>query len=171
VDIRAVAMTSTDMQPESTVARLTSPLLRPDTKVVPGHQETPERQHGQYSQQISSRPETMNSCDYKYYRTDKASIYFGMGPIAIEMRTGFACQLTEDRTMYILWLGVAPHERRRGIGTSIVNQIIAMALMLGAERLVTTPSGEGIHFWPKMGFVETKPDAIDSEFPLKGLIQ
>ncbi len=53
---------------------------------------------------------------------------------------------------YILWVEVAEPLRRQGLGTQIYRSIEKFFNICGCERIITTPSGQGREFWPKMGF-------------------
>ena len=53
---------------------------------------------------------------------------------------------------YILSLGVRRDFRRKGIGRKMVAAIRDICREHGVRRLVTTPSGQGMKFWPAVGF-------------------
>ncbi len=58
----------------------------------------------------------------------------------------------KKRTCDILHFFISGDERRKGYGRRLYQTIEEFARNLGCRRLVTSPSGQGLEFWPKMGF-------------------
>lgn len=54
---------------------------------------------------------------------------------------------------YILILDIKESERRQGHGRDLYHATERIAKELNCNRIITTPSGEGIPFYQKMGFL------------------
>jgi GNAT superfamily N-acetyltransferase len=78
--------------------------------------------------------------------------------------THFELQLEPNEGIcYILGLNIEKSKRKQGIGRSLVRMIERICQDHRINRLVTTPSGQGREFWPKVGFVhfnETESEKI-----------
>lgn len=81
--------------------------------------------------------------------------YIGYGPTPNrsinEGRTIFDLTI-EGGVLDIVQFFIEKGRTRQGLGTDLYNRIEGFAWELGIRRLVTSPSGQGIIFWPKMGF-------------------
>ena len=58
----------------------------------------------------------------------------------------------QNRTGYTLGIHIPENERRKGYGRQLYNIAECLFKNLDCSIARTTPSGQGIYFWPKMGF-------------------
>jgi GNAT superfamily N-acetyltransferase len=83
------------------------------------------------------------------------STYIGYGPTPSR-------SINEGKTMFdltikggvldIIQFFIQRGRTRQGLGTNLYNRIEEFAWESGIRRIVTSPSGQGNNFWPKMGF-------------------
>jgi GNAT superfamily N-acetyltransferase len=62
----------------------------------------------------------------------------------------------EGKVCYILTMEVHPELRREGVGTALYKAVELFCLQQGITTMETTPSGQGVSFWPMMGFTAIK---------------
>ncbi len=68
-------------------------------------------------------------------------------------REGTHFDLTLEGTLCdVINLDISKNKRRNGYGRKLYQAIEQFARDIGCTKIQTTPSGEGKHFWPKMGF-------------------
>ncbi len=66
-------------------------------------------------------------------------------------RTYFELQIVGEEC-YILGFGVERSKRKQGYGSELFRRVELFCSRYGLRKLITTPSGQGILFWAKMGF-------------------
>jgi GNAT superfamily N-acetyltransferase len=66
-------------------------------------------------------------------------------------QTSFDVTIYQD-TCDILDFNIEPSQRRKGYGTIMYQALERFAGQYWCKKMITTPSGDGKEFWPKMGF-------------------
>lgn len=74
------------------------------------------------------------------------------GPGQVEWGAQHVPDDPDGATMYVVALFVPPEQKGRGVGRAVFENVLMAAILLGARRMFVSASGEGLSFWPHVGF-------------------
>jgi GNAT superfamily N-acetyltransferase len=91
-------------------------------------------------------------------KEEKLYVVYREHTITVEEATGFCSNIENqngERVCDVLWFWIREGLRRMGHGRKMYEDVVeSFAIEQGCRRVITNPSGEGLEFWPAMGFRE-----------------
>lgn len=86
---------------------------------------------------------------------DQLYVRYSTGNIYVNNQCTRVDVIVKDGVGDIIQLTIEPTRRRQGHGRLLVECVEAFCRREGCTSMQTTPSGQGIDFWPKVGYNET----------------